>query len=111
MEEIRRRLVADRKRTSAQIGSLARDLASMLEATGLTVTDDEHDPEGSTITFERSKTNALLAASRSHLADVDIALATMDEGGYGCCESCGEPIAGERLLARPTARTCIACAA
>ena len=32
------------------------------------------------------------------------------DGTYGVCASCGDPIAPGRLEARPTARTCIACA-
>ena len=72
--------------------------------------DDEHDPEGATIAFERQQVAALLAQARQRLADVDDALARAATGDYGTCESCGRPIAPERLAARPAARTCIDCA-
>ncbi len=72
--------------------------------------DDEHDPEGATIAFERQQVAALLESARRRLADVDAALARRETGDYGRCESCGRPIAAERLAARPAARTCIDCA-
>ncbi|OLT53965.1 TraR/DksA C4-type zinc finger protein [Cellulosimicrobium sp. CUA-896] len=110
LAELRALLVADRERTSDTIASLGRSFTTIVDATRDTATDDEHDPEGSTIAFERSQTTALLAAATGHLADVDAALGRMDAGGYGRCERCGTPIPRERLLARPAARTCIACA-
>jgi DnaK suppressor protein len=73
-------------------------------------TDDEHDPDGSTVAFERSKVSTMLNHSRARLAEVDAALERMDAGVYGKCESCDEPISIERLLARPVARLCISCA-
>jgi DnaK suppressor protein len=103
-------LTADRQRTSSLISSLSRSFASIVEAAQLTATDDEHDPEGSTIAFERSQTSALLASANNRLADVDIALEKITHHRYGRCERCSEPISFERLMARPAARTCIACA-
>jgi len=72
--------------------------------------DDEHDPEGATIAFERAQIGALLLEARASLADVDRALARLDDGSYGTCEHCSAPIATERLAARPATRTCIGCA-
>src|SRR5690606_28839897 len=94
-----------------RIASLSRDFTSMVEEAQLTATDDEHDPEGSTIAFERSQTSALLTAATERVAEVDAALTRIAGGSYGYCERCGGPIAHERLLARPTTLTCIACAA
>lgn len=111
LAELHALLAADRERTSDRISALTRDLTSIVEATRLTATDDEHDPEGSTTAFERSQTAALLAAANDHLADVDMALERIADGNYGRCEHCSEPISHERLFARPAARTCIACAA
>lgn len=108
--ELEALLLDDRRRTVDLIASLDRSFASIVDATRLTSTDDEHDPEGSTIAFERSQTSSLLASSRAHLADVDAALQRLADGGYGHCERCGDRIARERLAARPAARTCIACA-
>ncbi|MDX6235500.1 MAG: DnaK suppressor protein [Kribbellaceae bacterium] len=107
---LRELLTADRAATADRIATLSQDLAGMVEAARLVATDDEHDPEGSTIAFERSQTSAFLADARTHLADLDSALERIDAGDYGRCEHCGKPIAAERLLARPSARTCIDCA-
>ncbi len=100
----------DHDRTTDQIESLERSVARIIEASELTATDDEHDPEGSTIAFERSQTTTFLEDARKHLADLDSALERLDAGDYGSCDVCGKPIATGRLLARPTARTCIDCA-
>lgn len=72
--------------------------------------DDEHDPEGPTLSDEwslRSGVHAELAAS---LAAVDSALKRIEDGTYGRCARCGRMIGGERLEARPAADTCIDCA-
>lgn len=111
LDELRALLTADRAGTTARIAALSRDLEAIVEAARLIATDDEHDPEGATIAFERSQTNALLVDARGHLADLDNALTRIDAGDYGTCERCGGPIAVDRLQARPTARTCITCAA
>lgn len=103
-------LVADRERTRDLIASLHRSFTSIVDGMQDTATDDEHDPEGATIAFERSQTSALLESAQDHLNDVDRALERIAEGTYGDCERCHEPIAYERLLVRPAARTCITCA-
>lgn len=103
-------LRAERERTTHLIASLERSFTSIVEATELTSTDDEHDPEGSTIAFERSQTNALRESATAHLAAIDAAIAKLAEGTYGSCERCGGAISPERLEARPAATTCITCA-
>lgn len=110
LAELHGLLTAERERTCDRISALTRDLTSIIEAARLTATDDEHDPEGSTTAFERSQTTALLASAKDHLADVDLALERIADGNYGRCERCREPVSRDRLLARPSARTCIACA-
>jgi RNA polymerase-binding protein DksA len=72
--------------------------------------DDEHDPEGATIAFERSQLGALVRQARDHLAEIDAAEARIEAGTYGVCERCGADIGEGRLEARPVARTCIRCA-
>lgn len=82
----------------------------MVQASRDTNADDEHDPEGATIAFERSQIGALVLQVRRHVAEIDAALVRVDSGTYGVCESCGEQIGEDRLDARPEARTCIRCA-
>jgi RNA polymerase-binding protein DksA len=103
-------LARARVETLAQIDALVREFDQVVAAAQSANGDDEHDPEGATIAFERQQVAALLASARRRLADVDDALARIEAGEYGTCASCGRPIAPERLAARPSARTCIACA-
>jgi RNA polymerase-binding transcription factor DksA len=69
--------------------------------------DDEHDPEGATIAFERSQAAALQQAARRRLAEIDDALDRLDRGTYGLCTVCGQPIPPARLAARPFASRCV----
>ncbi|SEL59230.1 RNA polymerase-binding protein DksA [Blastococcus sp. DSM 46786] len=94
----------------AQIEALTREFDAIVAASQASNADDEHDPEGATIAFERQQVAALLEQARRRLADVDVAVIAVENGTYGRCETCGRPIASERLAARPTARTCIDCA-
>lgn len=103
-------LAAERTRALAQIASLTGDLEEMIAASASSNADDEHDPEGATIAFERAQVSALLAQAHRRLADVEHALGQVRDGGYGRCLTCGEPIGAERLAARPASRTCICCA-
>jgi DnaK suppressor protein len=107
--DARRLLAADRVATLARLNGLERDFRAIIESAGAG-TDDEHDPEGATIAFERQHVAALLSQARAHLASIDAALRRLDGGRYGNCEKCGQPIAAARLTARPTATTCISCA-
>lgn len=104
-------LEAERTAAIAAISALSRDFDGIIDGAYAVATDDEHDPEGATIAFERAQVAALLERARNRLADVDLALARIADGSYGGCERCGEPISAGRLAARPAARTCIRCAA
>ncbi|MBM6400572.1 TraR/DksA C4-type zinc finger protein [Phycicoccus sp. MQZ13P-5] len=86
---------------------MEQDMARLVAASLDSNADDEHDPEGQTIAWERSQLAALTDGVRTHLAELDDALARVAEGTYGTCAVCGEPIAEGRLEARPTARTCV----
>lgn len=103
-------LAVDREETLGRLAQLATDFDELVAATLDSNDDDEHDPEGSTLAFERSQVDALVQQAKHHLAEVDAAMGRLTDGTYGVCESCGKPIAAERLEARPVARTCISCA-
>jgi DnaK suppressor protein len=103
-------LARTRAETLAQIAALTAEFDEVVAASASSNADDEHDPEGTTIAFERQQVVALLDQARARLADVDAALARAAAGNYGRCAECGRPIAPERLAARPQARTCIDCA-
>jgi DnaK suppressor protein len=107
----RKLLASQRVSTLTQVADLERELRGIVEAAVQANIDDEHDPEGATIAFERQHVAGLLSRAREHLAAIEAALRRLDEGGYGVCERCGRPISAGRLAARPAATTCINCAA
>ena len=111
MTDPRELLLAERDEALAQVAALEREFAGIVEAAGSGGTDDEHDPEGATLAFERQHAAALLQAARQRVAAIDTALDRLRAGQYGVCARCGQPIGADRLAARPAALTCIRCAA
>jgi len=111
VETARERLGAERERALQRVAALEREFAGLAEAAGSAGTDDEHDPEGATLAFERQYAAALLEAAREQVAALDAALGRLAAGRYGVCDRCGRPIGDDRLAARPAATACIECAA
>jgi RNA polymerase-binding transcription factor DksA len=105
------RLAEERERTTQRLERLRTELAGFVAASKDSNADDEHDPEGATIAFERSQVATLLREGQQHLVDIDAALARLDAGVYGTCEGCGSPIPEGRLEVRPMTRHCVGCAA
>ncbi|GAA4224716.1 RNA polymerase-binding protein DksA [Streptosporangium album] len=103
-------LTEDRESTMVQIAALTRDWDDIVASSALVANDDEHDPEGATIAFERAHLQAQIDRARGHLEELDRTFERLRQDAYGVCENCGRPIAFERLRARPAARTCIGCA-
>ncbi len=95
--------------TARQLATLTRDFDEIVDGSELVNTDDEHDPEGATIAFERAMVSSLRAAAERRMAAIDDALARLDDGSYGTCTGCGAPIAPERLAAVPGTTTCVPC--
>ena len=103
----RARLLALREHTLAQLDGLAISRNDIVQASHDSNIDDEHDPEGATIAYERSMLQALIAQGVRRLEEIDVALARLANGTYGNCAECGEPIGEARLEARPTASMCL----
>lgn len=110
MDDPRGVLERERQETLHRLASLTEDFDEVVAASRGSNADDEHDPEGATIAFERSQLGALAQQTRNHLVETDAAIARVADGTYGVCERCGQPIGEDRLHARPVARTCIQCA-
>jgi RNA polymerase-binding transcription factor DksA len=103
-------LRAQRAEVLERIASMQADFAADVAASESSNADDEHDPEGATIAFDRQQLAALLAQAQRRVDDLDHALEQLAAGSFGACERCGRPVGAERLEARPSARTCIDCA-
>jgi len=83
----------------------------MVTASLDTNADADHDPEGATIAFERSRVGALVRQAHQQLMEIDAAIGRVDAGTYGVYNACGGPIGEARLEARPSALACIRCPA
>jgi RNA polymerase-binding transcription factor DksA len=107
------RLNSHRDAALRQIAQLEREFAAIVASAsdGSAGGDDEHDPEGATVAFERQHVAALLRQARAKLTAIDTALRKLDAGRYEICDICGGQIGAERLAARPAALTCVRCAA
>lgn len=108
---IRGMLRAEREAAVVRIAAITSEFDGIVADSQHANPDDEHDPEGSTIAYERARVTALIAGARSNLDDLDHALVRLSAGRYSVCEGCGGRIAPERLAALPAGRTCFACAA
>ncbi|PZN11630.1 MAG: conjugal transfer protein TraR, partial [Bacillota bacterium] len=110
-EYFRRRLLEERRRLAGDLrdgGGLARQ--ALREATGELSAYDNHPADLGSETFERGKDLSRRRDLQKALADVDGALARIEEGTYGYCQRCGRPIPRERLEALPATPYCVACA-
>ena len=111
MDTARRRLAAEREQTSRRLAGLTDDFDAVVAASRDTNADDEHDPEGATIAFERSQVAALVHQVRHHLAEIAAAEERVEAGTYGVCIDCGTDIPLARLQAAPATKRCMACQA
>jgi DnaK suppressor protein len=103
------RLRTEKQATVARIESLTGEIEDIDAGIAGANSDDEHDPEGSTLAFERARISTLLVQDRRHLEEIERAQGRLADGTYGMCERCGAVIPGERLAARPVARVCVQC--
>ena len=101
-------LADDREQTCARLAGLRSEFDEIVEARESTNADDEHDPEGPTIAYERAQVDALIKQAERHLEAIEAALARVHDGTYGVCGVCGEQIPAGRLEARPATTTCVA---
>lgn len=99
---LRDQLEEERDRLRDQLRQLGRGPDAELDF-------DEGFADSGQVTAERGEVDALAGKLLETLRDHEDALAKFDDGTYGRCESCGEPIPEARLEAMPAARYCIAC--
>ena len=93
-------LAAERARLEAQIAGLE-------QGTGASPTFDDNFADSAQVAAEQGENKVLAGQLRVELDEVERALAKLDEGTYGACETCGEAISAARLEAMPATRYCI----
>ena len=104
------RLTDEETETRALIDALSASIDGLSAAREGDNSDDEHDPEGSTIAFERSQASAMREQAAERLGEIAAAVTRLEAGTFGICTECGQPIAEARLEARPYAALCVRCA-
>jgi DnaK suppressor protein len=109
-DRFREALLEERTRVEAAIQNLHDENPGTLsEDAGEETAYDNHLADTATETYDRELDYTLEENSEHVLADIDAALKRIEEGTYGICTNCGEPIAVERLEALPWATLCIDC--
>lgn len=109
-EVARGRLLRADAEARALLATVGGDLDALADAHRDSATDDEHDPEGTTLAWERSQAEAVRRDAVRRRAAIAGALRLLDEGTYGVCLDCGNLIPAGRLEARPWATLCVRCA-
>ncbi|HEX2705531.1 MAG TPA: TraR/DksA C4-type zinc finger protein [Candidatus Lustribacter sp.] len=107
LADMRAAIESDIRQLRAEIDTAQRDLAGLMRDAGDGSGDDQADAGAKT--FEREQEITLVNNARDLLEQNRHALARLDEGRYGVCESCGEPIGKFRLQAAPRATLCVTC--
>jgi len=107
LQGVRAALEADIARLNAEISAAESDLAGLMRDAGDGAGDDQAD--AGTKTFEREQEISLANNTREMFEQSQHALGRILDGSYGICESCGNPIGKNRLLAFPRATLCMPC--
>ena len=108
-EHFRKRLLDERKRVQEAIDYLHEENPGSIQDETQDSTADNHPGDMATVTFDRELDYTLEANEGRLLQAIDAALTRMDDGSYGACVSCGQPIGAERLEALPWTTQCIDC--
>jgi RNA polymerase-binding protein DksA len=107
LAEVRALLEAEAARLRNEISEAESDIADLLRDSSDTGGEDQADTGSKT--FEREHEMSLAASHREILGQTERALSRIDDGTYGVCESCGNPIGKARLQAFPRATLCMTC--
>jgi RNA polymerase-binding protein DksA len=107
LKEVLDELHTQREHSHEIIEKQESELTGLMRDAGDGAGHDQADM-GAT-SFERDHELTVLSNERDKLAQIDRALARIDDGTYGVCESCGNPIGKMRLMAFPRATLCLTC--
>jgi RNA polymerase-binding protein DksA len=107
IREVTKELHAEREKVQAFLAAQEEELAGLMRDSGDGAGQDQADM-GAT-SFERDHELTVVNIEREKLLQIERALARIEDGSYGICESCGNPIGKLRLMAFPRATLCMTC--
>ncbi len=107
LREVLDKLNKQRAHSLSVIAAQSSELSGLMRDPGDGAGQDQADM-GAT-SFERDQELVVINSERDKLHQIERALARIDDGTYGICESCGEPIGKMRLMAFPRATLCMTC--
>jgi RNA polymerase-binding protein DksA len=108
-EHFKQRLLEERQRAQEARDYIHEESRGQLEDEREEIQSDNHPGDMATSTFDRELDYTLEENVERALAAIDAALQRIEDGTYGTCETCGEPIGAERLEALPWTTQCIDC--
>ena len=104
LEKQRQALLAERRRYTEHAERYEAEAEQLVsEREPGDVQFDEESGEGDSIAVERDRALQISAREREEIAEIDAALARIEDGTYGICVVSGKPIPKERLEAIPHA--------
>jgi RNA polymerase-binding protein DksA len=108
-EHFKQRLLEERKRAADALEYLQQENQGLLEDEREEIQSDNHLADDATSTYDR-ELDATLEGNEERMLDaIDAALKRIDDGTYGTCTNCGQPVGEERLEALPWVTRCIDC--
>lgn len=108
-EHFKQRLLDERARVQEALDYLHEENAGLMEDEREEIPSDNHPADTATATVDREIDYTLEANEERVLSAIDGALKRVEDGTYGSCQKCGQPIAVERLEALPYTTQCIDC--
>ena len=110
IKNFRHLLIAERTKLAEEIKTIAREaLTSPRDASGDLSAYTVHMADMAADTYDRELSMSLVSGEQEMLYQIDDALKRLDDGSFGLCQQCGQPITMSRLRAVPYASMCITC--
>ena len=110
LKQLRQLLIIERAKLVEEIKTIAKDAAtSPRDASGDLSAYTIHMADMAADTYDRELSLNLASTEQQILYQIDEALKRLDDGSFGLCQQCNQPIAMSRLKAVPYASMCIDC--
>ena len=110
VKQLRQLLITERAKLAGEIKAIAQDTAkSPREASGDLSAYTVHMADMAADTYERELSMNIVSSEQELLYQIDDALKRLDDGSFGVCQQCNQPVSMSRLKAVPYASMCISC--